>query len=77
MPDLKRPNPDDANALVLAKKSRTNEVVLAKVQNAGALVPSSVSALMLTGKSISRLRLLNKVIGVFNLIEVEDVYVIL
>lgn len=43
MPDLKRPNPDDANALVLAKKSRTNEVVLAKVQNAGALVPSSVS----------------------------------
>jgi Na+-transporting NADH:ubiquinone oxidoreductase subunit NqrE len=39
MPDLKRPNPDDSTALVLAKKSR-NEVVLAKVHNAGALIKS-------------------------------------
>lgn len=39
MPDLKRPSQDDSTALVLAKRSR-NEVVLSKVQNAGALIQS-------------------------------------
>jgi hypothetical protein len=45
MPDLKRPNSDDSTALVLAKKAR-NELVLSKIQNAGALVPSSVRLIL-------------------------------
>jgi hypothetical protein len=42
MPVAKRPNTDDSNALVLAKKSK-NEIVLSKIHNAGSLVQSGVS----------------------------------
>jgi len=42
MPVAKRPIPEDSYSLVLAKKSK-NEVVLSKIQNAGALMTSSVS----------------------------------